>query len=498
MTSRSNLLYSITGSSVAAVVGFLIVPSYVHYLGGEAYGLLGFYATTQALLQFFDFGLAPTINREVARRKGAEAEGQLATLLTTVGRIYAVVAVASATTFVLSASWISTSWIRPSSLNSNDVVVAIRLMGLLIAFRWPIGLYQNVLLGAQLQRTVAGITVASSVLGGLGGVIVLRYFSPTLSALFCWQGSVSVFQLVLGYLLAWRVVGTRGSAGFDIGCLRDTWKFSAAMVALNAGGLMFTQLDKVLLTHFVSLTEFARYSLATTAAGSLTFIVGAFYNTAFPRFAALAASEANQGGSWEAYIWFTRMIATAMFPVGALLAVFSESFLFVWTGDAELAQSVSPLLSIIILGTAIHGVMYIPYAMQLAQGYTRGPLMLVAMLAVVMVPAIAVLSVKYGAQGASYAWLALQVIYLVLGTALMHRAVFRGRAWEWFAGSVLPALFVSAAFGVLGAALKPLAATPYIELALGVLIGMFAVAANVLIYPSARARVVRMVVRERI
>ena len=67
MTLGRNLLAGLANSIWSALLGLAVVPFYLKYLGIEAYGLIGFFVTTQALLQLLDMGMAPTINREVAR-----------------------------------------------------------------------------------------------------------------------------------------------------------------------------------------------------------------------------------------------------------------------------------------------------------------------------------------------------------------------------------------------------------------------------------------------
>ncbi len=66
-----NLLAGLANSVWTALVGLAVIPLYLKFLGIEAYGLIGFFATTQALLQILDLGLAPTITREVARCSAA-------------------------------------------------------------------------------------------------------------------------------------------------------------------------------------------------------------------------------------------------------------------------------------------------------------------------------------------------------------------------------------------------------------------------------------------
>lgn len=59
MSLSRNLLAGLANSIWTALIGLAVVPLYLKYLGIEAYGLIGFFVTTQALLQLLDMGLAP-------------------------------------------------------------------------------------------------------------------------------------------------------------------------------------------------------------------------------------------------------------------------------------------------------------------------------------------------------------------------------------------------------------------------------------------------------
>ena len=64
---RKNLIANFAGQGAATLIQLAITPVYIRWLGVEAYGLIGFQVTLQALMQVLDFGLSPTINRELAR-----------------------------------------------------------------------------------------------------------------------------------------------------------------------------------------------------------------------------------------------------------------------------------------------------------------------------------------------------------------------------------------------------------------------------------------------
>ena len=51
---KFNVLANAVGYSWLALVQIALIPVYITFMGIEAYGLLGFYITMQAILQVFD------------------------------------------------------------------------------------------------------------------------------------------------------------------------------------------------------------------------------------------------------------------------------------------------------------------------------------------------------------------------------------------------------------------------------------------------------------
>ena len=73
----TNLLANYFGQGWAAVMALAFMPLYIDLLGIEAFGLIGFYITIQMLLSVFDFGITPTLNRQMARFRAGEIESNL-------------------------------------------------------------------------------------------------------------------------------------------------------------------------------------------------------------------------------------------------------------------------------------------------------------------------------------------------------------------------------------------------------------------------------------
>jgi len=430
MTLSRNLLAGLINSIWTAVVGLAVVPFYLKYLGIEAYGLVGFFSTMQALFQILDLGLAPTMNREVARHSALGNLSGSGKLLHTLTVIYWSLAAAIALSIFVAAPFIARDWLHSRNLTSDVVAQAVMLMGLIVACRWPIALYLGTLMGAQRLMVSSTINIAIVTIANGGAICLLAFVSPTIQAFFLWQAAVGLAYALTMRLAAWKIIGKAADIRFDLDALKHVWVFSAGMTGVALSALAFTQLDKVLLSRIIGLGAFGEYALATVVVNSLALLIMPLFNIVYPHFSALVAK-----GSTQELIGFyhlgTRFLATTLFPIAMLMAVFGEELVGLWTGNRVTATHVAPLIALLAMGSAANGVMQIPYALQLAYGVTRLPLMINGMILVVMIPTTIFLAVTYGALGGAIAWLISQVMYVLLGIWMTHRRLLIGIGGRW-------------------------------------------------------------------
>jgi O-antigen/teichoic acid export membrane protein len=484
-----NLLGGLAQSIWTTLIGIAVVPLYLRYLGVEAYGLIGFFATTQALLQILDLGLAPTVNREVARSAATGDVTRAARLLHTLAIVYWWMAIAIAVILAAAAPVIAQHWLQSRALPVATVERAIALMGLIVACRWPVGLYLGALMGTERLVLASAIGIAMSTLANVGAVLVLAFVSPTIEAFFLWQAGAGLVHAVASRWAAWRAVGRPGRLGFDAGELRRVWRFSAGMSGVALFGLAFTQLDKVLLSRIVGLDDFGRYMLATTVASGLYVLVMPLFNAVYPRFSVLVASG-DTAGLAALYRSSTRLLSAGLFPVAFVLVFFGEDVVRLWTGDAALAASVRPIVALLAAGTALHGVMYVPHALQLAYGKTRLALAIDTILMVGLVPLMIALALSYGVIGGALAWFLLHIGYVAIGTWMTHRHLLRGTGRAWLLVDVgLPLTLSLAVFAAGRAAFGTTPSAPLARVACAAMLACAACALSFAASPHLRTAV---------
>lgn len=449
MTLGRNLIAGLANSIWSALMGLAVVPFYLKYLGIEAYGLIGFFVTTQSLLQLLDMGMAPTINREVARCSVLGELKDAGKLLHTLAVVYWGMAAVIAILLLALAPVIAEHWLQSRQLSVQTIIHAVMLMGLVVACRWPIGLYQGALIGAQRLTVSSAINMTMVTVGSIGAVVILAFVSPTIEAFFIWQVCVGLVYAVTMRFAAWRVIGSTRQNRFDVDRLKSVWRFTAGMSGIGLTALVFTQLDKVILSKMLGLDEFGHYMLATVVVSGLYVLISPLFNVMYPRFSALVVTGESEKLT-ELYRLGTRMLAAVLFPIAMALAVFAEDLVHVWTGDPGIASSVAPVISLLVIGSALNGVMYFPYALQLAYGMTWIPLTINTVLMCFLVPLIIYLAQEYGALGGAMAWLISEAVYVLLGPWLTHRHMLKGLAPGWLLHDVGIPLALSVLIGAAG------------------------------------------------
>jgi O-antigen/teichoic acid export membrane protein len=310
-------------------------------------------------------------------------------------------------------------------------------------------LYQGAIIGAQRLAVSSGISIVMVTVGNIGAVGVLAYISPTIEAFFIWQAVVGLIYAIVVRKAAWLVVGSGSSRKFDVVALKRVWRFSAGMGVITLSSIVFSQMDKVILSKMLTLEEFGHYMLAAVVVSGIYLLVTPVFNIIYPKFSVLVEDQ-DYVKLTELYRLGTRLMASILFPLGMFVSLFSKELVAFWLGDEFIAESVGPIIAFLTIGSVLHGVMYFPYALLLSYGQTRLALMNSMILMIVFLPLVVYFSFNYGALGGALAWFFLHIIYWFLGSWLTHRTLLKKIGFKWLLVDVGVPLMLSIAIGLLG------------------------------------------------
>jgi O-antigen/teichoic acid export membrane protein len=428
-----NILANLAGQGWTILISLFVTPLYIKLLNIEAYGLIGFYVMLQALSQVLDLGLSPTMNREMARYSDrTEKAGEARDLVRTLEVGYWAIGICIGVGLFMTAPLIAHHWLKASAIPVGEVQHALMLMGILVALQWPMSFYAGGLMGLQKQLALNIVTIAMSAVGSSGAVLILWRVSPTITAFFTWQIFIGAVQTAIIIVLMWRSLPPCDRAPhLDLGLVRNVWRFAAGMEGLGLSAIVLTQSDKVILSKLLSLETFGYYTVAGILGRGLYVLITPVSNAFFPRFSALVAAD-DEGALKRLYHQGSQLMAALVIPAGVVVSLFSFDILLLWTGNADTARNAAPIASLLVIGTALNGLMNLPYALQLAYGWTGLGLSINSFFIVVLMPTLVYATLHYGPVGAAAVWVALNTLYLLVGLPLTHQRLLKGEAGPWF------------------------------------------------------------------
>ena len=452
---RGNVVANLAGRGWVTALGLAFIPVYLKFLGIEAYGLVGFFATLQAVFGLLDLGLGATINRELARLSATPARaGEQRTILRTLEVCYWALSLGAGAVVVASAPAIAHHWVQASALSAVAIERGIRLMGLILALQLPFAFYQAALMGLQRQVSLNAIVVATATLRSAGTALVLWKVSPSIEAFFLCQFVVSVVQVSATLALVWRSVGGVFATPPAFERIASIWQYAAATSANAFVGIALTQTDKVLLSSLLPLEQFGYYALAGTIASFVWAVVIPVNQALFPRFAQLV-ELGDQATLSALYHRSSQLMTVLVVPAAATVALFAWQLILLWTRSPLTADRTALVAALLIAGTTMNALVSVPGYLQSAAGWPSLMVYTNLAAAVVLVPAILIVTPRYGGAGAAFVWFILNASYLVGNVPVMHRRLLPGELWRWYRADLARPAAGAVAVAVLGRIAMP-------------------------------------------
>jgi O-antigen/teichoic acid export membrane protein len=409
------------------------VPIFIRFIGIEAWGIMGIYATLATATRFFDLGLSVTLNRELARRSvdpGPAEETR--NLVRTLEAVYWGMALLIGTTIVFLVPFLTSHWVRTVELRPETVARSLVLIAVIIALQWPVGLYSGGLLGLQRQIQLALTNAAITTIRAVGAMLLLWLVSPTIEVFLGWQlGIGAVSAAIIGGLLWWQLPKAQTRATIRLHLLKKVWRFTAGITLAGVLGLLLSQIDKLILSKMLTLESFGYYTLAGTLSAGLYQVITSIHSAVFPRLTQLVA-KGREDELAKAYHEASEIVAVLLLPAVVVIALFAREVMQVWVGNPTTVENTCRIVALMAIGTGLSGVTVTSWALQLAHGWTRLSFYLNAGQVLVTAPAIVLLSWRYQGLGAASSWVIVNLVLVVLQPWLTHRKLLKGELLRWY------------------------------------------------------------------
>ena len=442
MSVKKNALANYIGQGYTILIGIVVTPLYLKYLGAEAFGLVGFFALMQAWMLVVDLGMTPTLSRQIAYARGQEnGFNFFGGLFKSFETIFLGLSIVIAICIFFSSNWIAQNWVKAEALEVEIIAYCISFMGVIIGLRWIAGLYRSGINGLEDQ---VWLNVANSILISLkfiGALILLAFVTQDIRHFFEYQLVISLIEL---FILAQHFYRKIPAAVNSLGLFYFNWSsvkyvvpYTSSVAYIAVIWALITQTDKLILSGVLSLTEFGYLSLVAIVSGGITMLSGPISEAIMPRMTVLLA-QGKKEEMLRTYSKGGQVVTFITFAVALIVGLYAEQLLYAWTGNHELSMWGTEILFWFSLGNGVLAIGAFQYYLQIAFGQLRLHVIGSTISALIQVPIIYFAAINYGALGAGISWFCFRVFWFILWTPIVHRKFVPGLHLSWLCRDILP------------------------------------------------------------
>lgn len=446
LSLKKNIGFNYLGKLYSTFIGILILPMFLQYMGAEAYGLVGFFTLLQAWLQLLDVGMSPTLGREVARLKNNHDEGwRLTTVVNTVELLFISVALVAAVSLFCLQDWIATSWLTVETLNVDIITTAITIMAFIVALRWVASINRSGINAFEQQVWMNVVDMIINTFRFPGALLLVIYLDGDVLAYFYFQLAVVVVEVIVIRIKMRSLLPSQHVRVklFSLAELKRIAPFALSIGYTSAIWILLTQLDKLLLSKYLTLSDYGYFILIGIVANGITTLSSPVTKALLPRMTSMLAKQGEKQ-MLALYQTATKFVACFIFPIALVIVLNAEVVIYTWTGDTTAAKWVAPILPLFCLGSMVLAVMVFQYQLQYAHGVLKYHVRWNTFSLLINIPLITYAATYHGALGVGWVWFAYRLFSLTVWCAFVHSKFAPGMHLKWLKNCVLLPFILSA------------------------------------------------------
>ena len=428
-----NTAANAAGLAVAIVTQAGLTFGAYWLVGPEQYGLVGFFATLMIAAAIFDAGLGQAVLREVSRRR--DRPDELGAAAMSFVLLYVLLAAVLVGVLLIAAPLIARHWLRPESISPDDVTYALRLMVIAIGIQRLRGVFQSILDGLE-KQVVTNLLLSGTMLFRLVLTLVVLLVRPTANAFFLAQIAASLVETASFAIVTHRVVpAIRGAGWPDLRLALRDGAFAGTNAAAAAVGTLIQIADSLVVSASVPLSVFGHYSLVVSMCQMMLRLCLPVLNAIYPRLSADVRDEKTEPIR-QLYFTSSHVVAAMLATAAGTLAVFGFAYLELVAGRAT-ALDFAPVLALLAIAYSLNGLSRLPHVLQLAEGRPGYALAINAALGVVYLPAILLLTPRFGVVAPAACLLLVNLCAFGAFVMTAHRQSMTGQSGAWLTRSIL-------------------------------------------------------------
>jgi len=335
--------------ALAIVVGILVVPLTVRYLGSERYGVWVTISASLALLGFVDFGLEDSLTNALGRAYGRD-EREMAQRYVS-SAFYSLAAIALA---LLAVGWLFvprlTTFLFSHSESGRlhaEILPAMAIAYAFFALRFPL-LVTNRVLAAYQENVIANLWSITGSIANLSAILAVIYFRGGLPWLVLGSSglgfltSVACAIWLFGRHRPWLRPSLRAVESTVLKPLFSSgWKF----FIIGVGWMINSESDTVIISHYLGASSVTPFNI-TLQLFTVTMVVQTLVMPSL--WPAYTEAYARNDFVWmrQAFRTNVRLSLISTGAVALIFIVFGQQLIRVWAGEA----AVPPFALLIWMG----------------------------------------------------------------------------------------------------------------------------------------------------
>ena len=385
-------------------VSIIVLPYYLHILGPQQWGIVAICISIQSLMYLADAGMSQIMPRDIARCNGKSRE--LYVIYKSFLHAYSLLAIIVFSLILVGSYFIIDFWLVLDFSLKKEVFICVVLLGLQFLFQFPnnanIGYWNGTLQQHKsnirqcffftLKHIVAICLVTKwpqAILYQSGFLLIafLESTSNTIKILFSFDGNI------------------KRQEKLSIG-INKIFRESGVLSIAVAIGLLVTQLDRIVLSKYVDISDFGYYVLASTLAQYFLQLQYPLLRLFFPRLT-VALNKQNILRLLYSIIIF------CVFPC-LIMVLISPFFLSLWLDNAEAESIIIWPLRLILIAIAINSIYNTIYQIMLIKQKAIVILCINISSLLCVFPTIWLLSTRVGVLAGGIGWVLCSLIQLFI------------------------------------------------------------------------------------
>lgn len=366
MSVKANVISNYIGQITIAILNFIFIPTYIKYIGVEAYGLVGMFAVLQIALNAIDGSIIPLISREMScYLGGTKPLDSLRNLLRTseilclaIGFIFSIIV-------FISSDFLASQWFIVEKLPIELVSDAIKIAIFVVALRAMEDLYKGVLTGLQKQVTQNIIAIICAIFRFVGVIYALEYFEASIKTFYYWQLLSSILTtfvyIVFSYI---NIPEMLSKSKFSIDEIKNNLGFSLGSLFYALTVFISTQTDKIIISKLIPLTEVGYYTLSFSITNVLVMIANPVTLAFYPKIVTLRSQEQEELAKNNFHLCCQIVNLTCGVAAFSLI-FFGYSIIGFWTKNHDLTINLLPYVKLLAVSTFLFinssAIMLLPY-----------------------------------------------------------------------------------------------------------------------------------------